>query len=113
MTRPWSLAVILMRGHAILTGQLDARGATMAWQNGTGKGESTVMILEDGEARQLAVKQLAEQRIAHQDLDAAIAALIEKGAFDDLQLQRLKRQKLKVKDEILRLEGLLMPDIIA
>lgn len=71
------------------------------------------MTVAEGETRTYIEKRLAEQRIAHQDLDAAIAALVEKGAFDDLQMQRLKRQKLKVKDEILRLEGLLMPDIIA
>lgn len=85
----------------------------MAWLTGTGKGESGDMIVAEGEARAKIEKQLAEQRIAHQDLDTAIAALAEKGAFDDLQMQRLKRRKLKVKDEILRLEGLLMPDIIA
>ena len=90
-----------------------ARGATMAWLTGTGKGESAVMIVEDGTARETVEKKLAEQKIVHQDLDAAIAALVEKGAYDDLQMQRLKRQKLRVKDEILRLEGLLMPDIIA
>ena len=85
----------------------------MAWLTGTGKGETGDMIVAEGEARANIEKQLAEQRIAHHDLDAAIGALVEKGAFDDLQMQRLKRQKLKVKDEILRLEGLLMPDIIA
>lgn len=85
----------------------------MAWLTDTGKGESAVMIVEEGAARETVEKKLAEQRIAHQDLDAAIAALADKGAYDDLQMQRLKRQKLKVKDEILRLEGLLMPDIIA
>ena len=85
----------------------------MAWLTGTGKGETGDMTMVEGEAQTNIEKQLAEQRIAHQDLDAAIGALVEKGAFDDLQMQRLKRQKLQVKDEILRLEGLLMPDIIA
>lgn len=71
------------------------------------------MIVAEGEAREMVEARLAEHRITHQDLDAAIAALIDKGSYDQLQLQRLKRQKLKLKDEILRLESLLRPDIIA
>ncbi|MDF1721280.1 MAG: DUF465 domain-containing protein [Minwuia sp.] len=71
------------------------------------------MVVAEGEARVHVEARLAECRITHQDLDAAISALTEKGTHDQLQLQRLKRQKLKLKDEILRLEGLLRPDIIA
>ena len=49
----------------------------------------------------------------HCDLDDAIAALIEKGSFDQLQIQRLKKRKLQLRDLMTRLESLLYPDIIA
>ena len=51
-------------------------------------------------------------RLEHRDLDAAITAL-GKGVGDQLQLARLKKRKLALKDEIKRLEDLLIPDIIA
>ncbi len=57
--------------------------------------------------------RLAGLRDAHSDLDAAIAALAERGTPDQLQLARMKRRKLKLKDEIITLEGQLIPDIIA
>jgi hypothetical protein len=49
----------------------------------------------------------------HRDLDAAILSLEEKGTSDPLQLRRLKKMKLDLKDKILHLENLLIPDIIA
>ncbi len=49
----------------------------------------------------------------HRDLDAAISALVEVRPFDQLQIQRLKKRKLQVKDEIQRLNSGLLPDIIA
>ena len=52
-------------------------------------------------------------RIEHRDLDEVIDRLIEKPPFDRLQLQRLKKRKLGLKDQILRLESQLIPDIIA
>jgi len=51
-------------------------------------------------------------RQEHRDLDLAIEALAE-GAFDRLTLQRLKKQKLQLKDRIAILEDRLTPDIIA
>jgi hypothetical protein len=59
------------------------------------------------------ILRLALVRSEHGDLDAAIAALIEQGAPDQLQLARLKKRKLRLKDEITMLEGQLVPDIIA
>lgn len=67
----------------------------------------------DGFERQRIEGELAELRMAHNDLDAAIDALSERGSYDDLQMQRMKRRKLQVRDDILRLEALLEPDIIA
>jgi hypothetical protein len=51
-------------------------------------------------------------RSEHRDLDTVIARLSESGA-DPLQLQRLKKRKLKLKDEITWLESRLIPDVIA
>jgi hypothetical protein len=49
----------------------------------------------------------------HRDLDDVIDRLIEKAPFDQLQLQRLKKRKLGLKDQIIKLESQLIPDIIA
>ncbi len=49
----------------------------------------------------------------HRDLDAAIASLAETGTSDQLQLRRLKKMKLDLKDQIAQIENLLIPDIIA
>ena len=52
-------------------------------------------------------------RREHRDLDDAIHALASAGRADPLTLQRLKRQKLSLKDQIVRIEDQLIPDIIA
>ena len=60
------------------------------------------------------LRRLLEQlRIEHRDLDDVIARLTEKAPFDQLQLQRLKKRKLGLKDAIARLEDDLNPDLIA
>lgn len=51
--------------------------------------------------------------IQHRDLDTAIAALIDSGKSDVIQIQRLKKQKLFLRDRIARMENDLLPDIIA
>ena len=56
---------------------------------------------------------LNQRRIEHRDLDDSIAALLGGTHIDQLQLARLKRQKLRLKDEIAALEDRLIPDIIA
>ncbi len=62
-------------------------------------------------------KRLELLRIDHRDLDAAIDALANAGAAggpgDQLQIARLKKRKLKLKDQIALLEDYLIPDIIA
>jgi hypothetical protein len=59
-------------------------------------------------------QQLLEQlKIEHRDLDDAIQALMAKAAIDQLQIARLKKKKLGLKDRIMRLEDQLIPDIIA
>ena len=58
-------------------------------------------------------KRLEEVKLEHRDLDDAIARVAENPPFDQLKIQRLKKRKLALKDEIGRLEDLLLPDIIA
>ena len=48
-----------------------------------------------------------------QILDDVIARVVERGPFDQLQLQRLKKRKLMLKDQISKIESELLPDIIA
>ncbi len=59
-------------------------------------------------------QQLLEQlKVEHRDLDDAIHALAAKPVVDQLQIARLKKKKLGLKDRIMRLEDQLVPDIIA
>jgi len=58
-------------------------------------------------------KKLEMLRVEHRDLDAAIEALSGAGAGDQLQLARLKKRKLRLKDQISIIEDYLIPDIIA
>lgn len=57
--------------------------------------------------------RLAELRIEHRDLDDVIARLSESLAVNQLQLRRLKKRKLLLKDAIAKLESQLIPDISA
>ena len=57
--------------------------------------------------------KLHQLRQDHRDLDEAIHALHERGRADMLTLQRLKRQKLALKDQIAAIEDEITPDIIA
>lgn len=58
-------------------------------------------------------KKLFMLRQEHRDLDSAIDALCEGVRPDQLQVQRLKKRKLVLRDEIRRLEDQILPDIIA
>ncbi|MEO1563599.1 MAG: DUF465 domain-containing protein [Pseudomonadota bacterium] len=57
--------------------------------------------------------ELAELREQHRDLDASIEALQAMPLPDQLRIQRLKRQKLQLKDQIRQLAAQITPDIIA
>jgi hypothetical protein len=57
--------------------------------------------------------QLARLQQEHRDLDAAIAALQETPGSDILQVQRLKKRKLYLRDRISFIEDQITPDIIA
>ena len=58
-------------------------------------------------------QELAELELEHRDLDDVIARLTERAPYDQLQLQRLKKRKLILKDQIAQVEAGLYPDIIA
>ena len=58
-------------------------------------------------------KRLAGLRVEHRDLDAAISALSAADSQDQLQIARLKRRKLRLRDQIALIEDYLTPDIIA
>ncbi|MCS5604007.1 MAG: DUF465 domain-containing protein [Alphaproteobacteria bacterium] len=67
------------------------------------------MSLEQSEIQERIIALQQE----HRDLDDAIAALVDKGVYDQLLLRRMKKRKLALRDLIGRLEALLVPDIIA
>lgn len=58
-------------------------------------------------------RKLEDLKIEHRDLDDVITRLAETAPFDQLQLRRLKKRKLALKDQITQLESALVPNIIA
>ena len=58
-------------------------------------------------------KRLEVLRTEHRDLDAAIDALTGAGSSDQIQIARLKKRKLRLKDQIAIIEDYLIPDILA
>jgi hypothetical protein len=65
------------------------------------------------EERAVLAAHIERLREEHRDLDAAIEALRDAGQPDQLQLQRLKKRKLLLRDKLSQLEDQLTPDIIA
>lgn len=57
--------------------------------------------------------KLADLETEHRDLDSVITRVVDSVPFDQIQLQRLKKRKLLLKDEIIRVRSKLLPDIIA
>ncbi|MDF2598021.1 MAG: hypothetical protein K0Q54_844 [Methylobacterium brachiatum] len=73
-----------------------------------------MMADESGESGQSDLKsELNRLREEHRDLDSAIEALERSVAGDQLQIQRLKKRKLTLRDRIYHIEDALTPDIIA
>ncbi len=67
-----------------------------------------------GDPARVALQQrMVEVTLEHRDLDTAIARLTADPAQDELQLRRLKRRKLLLKDQIARLSRQLDPDVLA
>ena len=63
--------------------------------------------------RDVLVKRLEGLRAQHRDLDDSITGLAKDSHANQVEIQGLKKQKLKLKDEIVTLENQLLPDIIA
>ena len=58
-------------------------------------------------------RRIADLQIEHRDLDAAIVALVAALPLDELQVRRLKKRKLQIKDSIVLLQMQLTPDVPA
>jgi len=58
-------------------------------------------------------RKLSELKLEHRRLDEEITGISQSPPFDQLEIQRLKRRKLALKDEIAQVENELLPDIIA
>ena len=58
-------------------------------------------------------RRLASLKVEHRDVDAAVEALAAQPRPDMLQVARLKKKKLHLRDEIARIEDVILPDIIA
>ncbi len=58
-------------------------------------------------------KRLEELRLEHRDLDDVIHRMHMTGGIEQMQLQRLKKRKLKLKEMIVKIEDALIPDILA
>jgi hypothetical protein len=87
------------------------------WQNGillafAGDRYQPPVAMNRDEERELQ-EQLARLQQEHRDLDAAISALQHIPGSDQLQVQRLKKRKLHLRDRISYIEDQLTPDIIA
>jgi hypothetical protein len=87
-----------------------AKNGSTSWDSRIKK--RILRAMTDEEEQDLRTK-LAELRQEHGDLDAAIAAMTESVRCDQLQLTRLKKRKLQLKDQITQIEDALLPDITA
>jgi hypothetical protein len=65
------------------------------------------------ESAEIIERRIIELRLEHRDLDLAIDSLTANPLHDELQLKRLKKRKLMLKDQVSYLEGQLTPDIPA
>lgn len=67
----------------------------------------------DEQTRAELIGKLEELKAEHRDLDDVISRVGEDAHADQIRIQRLKKRKLRLKDEILKIESQLVPDIIA
>ena len=71
------------------------------------------MITATTESSEEIKRRIGELNLEHRDLDRAIEALEQNPLYDELQLKRLKKRKLMLKDQIFMLQRQLVPDIPA
>lgn len=69
-------------------------------------------MMDDDEYASLK-QRIRELKLKHHDLDCALRALAERPVVDQLQLARFKKEKLRLKDQITRLQSRLIPDLNA
>ncbi len=69
--------------------------------------------MNDTDVQEAISPRLEALKAEHRDLDYAIATLSEQSHYDQVQVQRLKKRKLKLREQIDQLEGASRPDIIA
>lgn len=77
------------------------------------RGENAFMLPLDKQIEAKLGLELATKRQEHADLDAAIDTLSASGLADATLIQRLKKRKLALKDRIVEIERIILPDIIA
>ncbi len=98
----------------IPTTRAAARTAILCNNGHPGPENRTPDLSDDKTSDQEALHiRLSELQSEHRDLDDVIARISGEQPFDQLQIQRLKKRKLGLKDEILQIENELLPDIIA
>jgi hypothetical protein len=93
----------------LIPGSTPAVGGAATMADEALRTAATMKQEDDSELR----AQLARLRQEHRDLDAAIEALHNSPGSDLLQVQRLKKRKLQLRDRIIQIEDQLTPDIIA
>ncbi|MEO5692854.1 MAG: YdcH family protein [Usitatibacter sp.] len=71
------------------------------------------MVITSAESTEEIKRRIGELNLEHRDLDRAIEALDQNPLRDELQLKRLKKRKLMLKDQIFMLQRQLVPDISA
>jgi hypothetical protein len=106
----WAAKVMGVQGFVVVPGsaptaESSARAAVAALR-------AAATMKQDEEESELRT-QLAQLRQEHRDLDVAIEALHNTPGSDLLQVQRLKKRKLHLRDRIIQIEDQLTPDIIA
>ena len=69
--------------------------------------------MSDKKIQEEIVRRIMELRVEHRDLDDAINALSQADYVDQLQIKRLKKRKLHIKDTLQKLESQLIPDVDA
>ena len=69
--------------------------------------------LVDDEQRRVVQARILELQVEHRDLDDVVSRLGQEVYVDQLQMRRLKKRKLQLKDQIERLSSLLIPDLDA